>query len=225
MREISGLAGEKYASLVRHDEGFIDYFTQSTPLHEIGDLNMGSRPTARKQTESIADLRAIPWVLSWSQSRVNLPGWFGVGTGITRWAGDDAARWDDLRTLYHAWPFFRSVLDNMAQVMGKASMDLAKIYSTLVDDVETSQRVYNTIAEEYALTREVFHRITDHDSLMAGNERLERSVQRRYPYLLPLNAIQIELLRRYRAGDNSFLVSKTIQVTMNGLATGLRTSG
>ncbi|MGP5582450.1 phosphoenolpyruvate carboxylase [Corynebacterium casei] len=225
MREISGLAGEKYASLVRHDEGFIDYFTQSTPLHEIGDLNMGSRPTARKQTESIADLRAIPWVLSWSQSRVNLPGWFGVGTGITRWAGDDDARWDDLRTLYHAWPFFRSVLDNMAQVMGKASMDLAKIYSTLVDDVETSQRVYNTIAEEYALTHEVFHLITDHASLMAGNERLERSVQRRYPYLLPLNAIQIELLRRYRAGDDSFLVSKTIQVTMNGLATGLRTSG
>lgn len=156
---------------------------------------------------------------------MNLPGWFGVGTGITRWAGDDDARWDDLRTLYHAWPFFRSVLDNMAQVMGKASMDLAKIYSTLVDDVETSQRVYNTIAEEYALTREVFHLITDHASLMAGNERLERSVQRRYPYLLPLNAIQIELLRRYRAGDDSFLVSKTIQVTMNGLATGLRTSG
>ena len=130
MREISSLAEEKYADLVRHDEGFIEYFTQSTPLHEIGDLNMGSRPTARKQTESIADLRAIPWVLSWSQSRVNLPGWFGVGTGIMRWASDDEARWTDLRTLYMAWPFFRSVLDNMAQVMGKASMDLAKIYST-----------------------------------------------------------------------------------------------
>jgi len=225
MREVSSLAGEKYKQLVRDDEGFIDYFTQSTPLHEIGDLNLGSRPTARKQTESISDLRAIPWVLSWSQSRVNLPGWFGVGTGITQWAGEDDQRWDDLRTLYQAWPFFRSVLDNMAQVMGKASMDLAKIYSTLVDDAETSKRVFTTIVDEYELTRDVFHRITGRESLMAGNERLERSVHRRYPYLLPLNAIQIELLRRYRAGDDSFLVSKTIQVTMNGLATGLRTSG
>ncbi len=225
MRDIATLAGEKYAQLVRDDSGFIDYFTQSTPLHEIGDLNMGSRPTARKQTESIGDLRAIPWVLSWSQSRVNLPGWFGVGTGIMRWAGEDETRWQDLRKLYQAWPFFRSVLDNMAQVMGKASMNLAQIYSTLVDDPTVSQRVFNTILDEYELTKEVFFRITGHDSLMAGNERLERSVQRRYPYLLPLNAIQIELLRRYRAGEDTFLVSKTIQVTMNGLATGLRTSG
>ena len=225
MREIAELSGEKYADLIRRDPGFIDYFTQSTPLHEIGDLNMGSRPTARKQTSSVADLRAIPWVLSWSQSRVNLPGWFGVGTGVTRWAGDDEARWQDLRTLYRAWPFFRSVLDNMAQVMGKASMDLAQMYSRLVDDPEVSRRIFQTISDEYELTREIFRRITGHESLMAGNERLERSVYRRYPYLLPLNAIQVELLRRYRAGDDSFLVSKTIQVTMNGLATGLRTSG
>ena len=104
-------------------------------------------------------------------------------------------------------------------------MNLAQIYSTLVDDPTVSQRVFNTILDEYELTKEVFFRITGHDSLMAGNERLERSVQRRYPYLLPLNAIQIELLRRYRAGEDTFLVSKTIQVTMNGLATGLRTSG
>src|SRR5699024_6569069 len=171
MREVSSLAGEKYKQLVRDDEGFIDYFTQSTPLHEIGDLNLGSRPTARKQTESISDLRAIPWVLSWSQSRVNLPGWFGVGSGITQWAGEDDQRWDDLRTWYQAWPFFRSVLDNMAQVMGKASMDLAKIYSTLVDDAETSKRVFTTIVDEYELTREVFHRITGHESLIRYTER------------------------------------------------------
>ena len=108
MRDIASLAGEKYAQLVRDDSGFIDYFTQSTPLHEIGDLNMGSRPTARKQTESIGDLRAIPWVLSWSQSRVNLPGWFGVGTGIMRWAGEDETRWQDLRKLYQAWQIGRA---------------------------------------------------------------------------------------------------------------------
>lgn len=225
MREIAELAGGKYGDLIRRDPGFIDYFTQSTPLHEIGDLNLGSRPTARKQTSSVSDLRAIPWVLSWAQSRVNLPGWFGVGTAITRWAGDDETRWEELRTLYRTWSFFRSVMDNMAQVMGKASMDLARIYSTLVDDPEVSERVFTTISDEFELTQSVFHRITGHESLMAGNDRLERSVQRRYPYLLPLNAIQIELLRRYRSGDDSFLVSKTIQVTMNGLATGLRVSG
>lgn len=225
VREIAELAGQKYRDLVRGDEGFIDYFTQSTPLHEIGELNLGSRPTARKQTTAVSDLREIPWVLSWQQSRVNLPGWFGVGTGIAQWAGDSEARWQDLSALYRAWPFFRSVLDNMAQVMGKASMGLAKNYSTLVDNAVVAERVFGTITEEYELTRQVFHKITGHESLMAGNERLERSVQRRYPYLLPLNAIQIELLRRYRAGDDSFLVSKTIQVTMNGLATGLRTSG
>lgn len=223
--ELAELAGQKYAELVRQDEGFITYFTQSTPLHEIGDLNLGSRPTSRKQTTSVSDLRAIPWVLSWSQSRVNLPGWFGVGSGISRWAGDDESRWEDLTRLYQAWPFFTSVLDNMAQVMGKASMDLAKLYSELVDDRGISERVFGTINDEFELTRQVYHRITGHDSLMAGNERLARSVHRRYPYLLPLNAIQIELLRRYRAGDDSFLVSKTIQVTMNGLATALRTSG
>lgn len=225
LSELSELAGEKYAALVRQDPGFITYFTESTPLHEIGDLNLGSRPTSRKQTTSVSDLRAIPWVLSWSQSRVNLPGWFGVGTGISRWAGEDDARWNDLSQLYHTWPFFTSVLDNMAQVMGKASMDLAKLYSELVDDKGVAERVFHSIAVEFELTEQVYRKISGHDSLMGGNERLARSVHRRYPYLLPLNAIQIELLRRYRAGDDSFLVSKTIQVTMNGLATALRTSG
>lgn len=225
VREIAELAGVKYAALVREDPGFIEYFTQSTPLHEIGDLNLGSRPASRKQTASISDLRAIPWVLSWSQSRVNLPGWFGVGTGVTQWAGEDSDKWESLHRLYRVWPFFQSVLDNMAQVMGKASMNLARLYSQLVDDPAVAERIYGTIVAEFELTKQVYQRITGHESLMAGNDRLARSVHRRYPYLLPLNAIQIELLRRYRAGDQSFLVSKTIQVTMNGLATALRSSG
>lgn len=224
MRDIAGLAGEKYKELIG-DPGFIEYFTQSTPLHEIGDLNLGSRPAARKQTTAISDLRAIPWVLSWSQSRTNIPGWFGVGSAVSNWAGDDDAKWDELTALYRTWPFFRSVLSNMAQVMAKAEINLARLYADLVDDKEIADRIYGMIADEFDLTRSVYLRITGNDDLVGENPRQARSLKRRYPYLLPLNAVQLELLRRYRAGDDSFLVSKTIQVTMNGLATALRNSG
>lgn len=224
MREIAEISGEKYKELV-DDPGFIAYFTQSTPLHEIGELNLGSRPASRKRTTEISDLRAIPWVLSWSQSRANVPGWFGVGTAMSKWAGDDDERWEQLREMYASWPFFRTVLSNMAQVMAKAELSLARMYAGLVDDRELAQRIYQLIATEYELTRDVYLRITGNEDLVSENQRLVRSLKRRYPYLLPLNAIQVELLHRYRAGDDSFLVSKTIQVTMNGLATALRNSG
>lgn len=229
MRELSALSGQRYQELIG-DPGFISYFTQSTPLHEIGELNLGSRPAARKQTTAISDLRAIPWVLSWSQSRTNIPGWFGVGTALTRWVesapeSDREERWDELAALYRDWPFFRSVLSNMAQVMAKAELSLARLYADLVDDRDVAERIYTLIAEEFELTRNVYLRITGNADLVSENQRQARSLKRRYPYLLPLNAIQLELLRRYRAGDDSFLVSKTIQVTMNGLATALRNAG
>ncbi|HAT1181565.1 TPA: phosphoenolpyruvate carboxylase [Corynebacterium striatum] len=229
MRELAALSGERYEDLIG-DPGFIEYFTQSTPLHEIGDLNLGSRPSARNQTTAISDLRAIPWVLSWSQSRTNIPGWFGVGSAVTRWVeqapvGEQAARWEELRELYRTWPFFRSVLSNMAQVMAKAELSLARLYADLVDDKAVADRIYGLIADEFALTREVYLHITGNADLTAENQRQARSLKRRYPYLLPLNAVQLELLRRYRAGDDQFLVSKTIQVTMNGLATALRNAG
>ncbi|MDK8882288.1 phosphoenolpyruvate carboxylase [Corynebacterium striatum] len=229
MRELAALSGERYDDLIG-DPGFIEYFTQSTPLHEIGDLNLGSRPAARNQTTAISDLRAIPWVLSWSQSRTNIPGWFGVGSAVTQWveqapASEQAARWEELRELYRTWPFFRSVLSNMAQVMAKAELSLARLYADLVDDKAVADRIYGLIADEFALTREVYLHITGNADLTAENQRQARSLKRRYPYLLPLNAVQLELLRRYRAGDDQFLVSKTIQVTMNGLATALRNAG
>ncbi|MDK8240459.1 phosphoenolpyruvate carboxylase [Corynebacterium coyleae] len=224
MRALAAYSGEKYNELIG-DPGFIDYFTQSTPLHEIGELNLGSRPASRKQTTAISDLRAIPWVLSWAQSRTNVPGWFGVGTAVERWAGEDEDRWDDLRELYRDWPFFRSVLSNMAQVMAKAELSLARLYADLVEDREVAERIYSLIADEFERTKQVYFRITRHTDLVAENQRQARSLKRRYPYLLPLNAVQLELLRRYRAGDEAFLVPKTIQVTMNGLATALRNAG
>lgn len=228
MSEISELSLKKYASLVHEDQGFIDYFTQSTPLREIGSLNIGSRPSSRKQTSSVEDLRAIPWVLSWSQSRVMLPGWFGVGTALEQWIGEGeqaTQRIAELQTLNESWPFFTSVLDNMAQVMSKAELRLAKLYADLIPDREVAERVYSVIREEYFLTKKMFCVITGSDDLLDDNPLLARSVQRRYPYLLPLNVIQVEMMRRYRKGDQSEQVSRNIQLTMNGLSTALRNSG
>ncbi|BAF54625.1 phosphoenolpyruvate carboxylase [Corynebacterium glutamicum] len=228
MSEISELSLKKYTSLVHEDQGFIDYFTQSTPLQEIGSLNIGSRPSSRKQTSSVEDLRAIPWVLSWSQSRVMLPGWFGVGTALEQWIGEGeqaTQRIAELQTLNESWPFFTSVLDNMAQVMSKAELRLAKLYADLIPDREVAERVYSVIHEEYFLTKKMFCVITGSDDLLDDNPLLARSVQRRYPYLLPLNVIQVEMMRRYRKGDQSEQVSRNIQLTMNGLSTALRNSG
>lgn len=228
MSEISELSLKKYTSLVHEDQGFIDYFTQSTPLQEIGSLNIGSRPSSRKQTSSVEDLRAIPWVLSWSQSRVMLPGWFGVGTALEQWIGEGeqaTQRIAELQTLNESWPFFTSVLDNMAQVMSKAELRLAKLYADLIPDREVAERVYSVIREEYFLTKKMFCVITGSDDLLDDNPLLARSVQRRYPYLLPLNVIQVEMMRRYRKGDQSEQVSRNIQLTMNGLSTALRNSG
>ncbi|MDO4909779.1 MAG: phosphoenolpyruvate carboxylase [Corynebacterium sp.] len=225
MQELSDLSIRKYSELMHEDPGFIEYFTTSTPLNEIGELNIGSRPSARKQTKAISDLRAIPWVLSWSQSRAMLPGWFGVGTAIKEWAGDDEAKLQELRDLFQTWPFFNSVLSNMAQVMSKADMTLAKLYSELVPDREVAERIYGVIREEYELTKEMFFKVTGYDRLLADNPQLERSVRSRFPFLIPLNVMQIELMRRYRQGDHELQVSRGIQLTMNGLATALRNSG
>lgn len=228
MQEISELSKAKYTELAHDDPGFIAYFTGSTPLAEIGSLNIGSRPSSRKQTSSLADLRAIPWVLSWSQSRVMLPGWYGMGTALDEWAGHGPEREErlaKLKELNDSWPFFASVLSNMAQVMSKAEMSVAKFYSELVSDKEAAERIYGKIKEEFELTKKMHAQITGYSGLLDDNPLLERSVRSRFPYLLPLNAIQWRLLKAYRDGDESYSVVHGIRLTMNGLATALRNSG
>ncbi len=230
MAELARLGRAAYASLVHDDPGFIEYFTTSTPVAEIGELNIGSRPSSRKQTSSVEDLRAIPWVLSWSQSRVMLPGWFGVGTALRQWVdaeGEAAAgeRLATLRRLNDDWPFLRTTLSNMAQVMAKADMGLAGRYAELVPDAEVGRRIHGVLTDEFDLTREMLLEITGHQTLLDDNPALARSVRNRFPYLEPLNVLQVELLRRYRAGDSDPAVRTGIQLTMNGLATALRNSG
>ncbi|WP_156689730.1 phosphoenolpyruvate carboxylase [Mycobacterium sp. Marseille-P9652] len=227
--EVATLAQRSYAELVHDTPGFVEYFKASTPVSEIGSLNIGSRPTSRKPTESISDLRAIPWVLAWSQSRVMLPGWYGTGSAFEQWikAGpeSEAERVDTLHELYERWPFFRSVLSNMAQVLAKSDLGLAARYAELVEDEELRQRVFDKIVDEHRRTIEMHKLITGHDDLLADNPALARSVFNRFPYLEPLNHLQVELLRRYRSGDDDELVQRGILLTMNGLASALRNSG
>ncbi len=223
--DLAARAQRAYSELVHETPGFVEYFKASTPVSEIGSLNIGSRPTSRKPTTSISDLRAIPWVLAWSQSRVMLPGWYGTGTAVEEWIAEGDGRLEVLQELYAKWPFFATVLSNMAQVLAKSDMGLAARYAELVDDVELRHRVFDKIVAEHDRTIRVHKLITGHDDLLADNPALARSVFNRFPYLEPLNHLQVELLRRYRSGDTDELVQRGILLTMSGLATALRNSG
>ncbi len=223
--ELAARAQRAYAELVHETPGFVEYFKASTPVSEIGALNIGSRPTSRKPTTSISDLRAIPWVLAWSQSRVMLPGWYGTGSAFEEWIAEGDGRLEVLRDLYARWPFLRTVLSNMAQVLAKSDMGLAARYAELVEDEALRRRVFDKIVAEYERTIKMHRLITGQDDLLADNPALARSVFNRFPYLEPLNHLQVELLRRYRSGDTDELVQRGILLTMSGLATALRNSG
>jgi phosphoenolpyruvate carboxylase len=223
--ELAALAQRSYAELVHQTDGFVEYFEQSTPVSEIGALNIGSRPAMRKATTSISDLRAIPWVLAWSQCRVMLPGWYGTGTAVRQWIGDDEGRVEVLRDLYRRWPFFRTVLSNMAQVLAKSDMGLAARYAELVADESLRSRVFGKIRDEHERTIAMHKLITEQEDLLADNPALARSVFNRFPYLEPLNHLQVELLRRYRSGERDDRIQLGILLTMSGLASALRNSG
>lgn len=223
--DLAARAQRAYAELVHETPGFVEYFKESTPVSEIGALNIGSRPTSRKPTTAISDLRAIPWVLAWSQSRVMLPGWYGTGAAFEQYVGGDDAKLEVLRDLYRRWPFFRTVLSNMAQVLAKSDLGLAARYSELVADEDLRARVFDKIAAEHERTVRMHGLITGQDDLLADNPALARSVFNRFPYLEPLNHLQVELLRRFRSGEQDELVQRGILLTMSGLASALRNSG
>jgi len=227
--ELAARAHRAYSELVHETPGFVEYFKESTPVSEIGALNIGSRPASRKPTTSISDLRAIPWVLAWSQSRVMLPGWYGTGTAFQEFIAQGEELGQDrlavLQGLYAKWPFFRTVLSNMAQVIAKADMGLAAHYSELVADEALRERVFSKIVAEHDRTIAMYELISGQDDLLADNPALARSVFNRFPYLQPLNHLQVELLRRYRSGETDELIQRGILLTMNGLASALRNSG
>lgn len=223
--ELAVLARRAYRELVYQLPGFAEWFRAATPIGEIAELNIGSRPASRKPSRRIEDLRAIPWVFSWSQCRIMLPGWYGVGTAVETWIDGDEARAAQLRTLHERWPFLRAVLSNMAMVLAKTDLAIAERYAALVPDPHLGRAVFARLAAEHERTMRALHAATGQTSPLEGDDALARTIRHRFPYLDPLNHLQVELLRRWRAGDRSVPVQRGIHLSINGLATGLRNSG
>jgi phosphoenolpyruvate carboxylase len=226
MDELSDLAFKAYRGLVYETDGFVDYFWNSTVINEIATLNIGSRPASRKKTRAIEDLRAIPWVFSWAQCRLMLPGWYGFGHAVETWikAHPDKGM-PFLKELYREWPFFRMLLSNMDMVLAKSSIAIASRYAELVPDVALRERIFGRIRREYDLVIATLLDIMGQNRLLQGNPLLERSVRHRFPYLDPLNHVQVELLKEHRAENPDEQVLRGIQITINGISAGLRNTG
>ncbi|MGM4917110.1 phosphoenolpyruvate carboxylase [Tardiphaga sp. 813_E8_N1_3] len=226
MEEISELAFKAYRGLVYETEGFVDYFWESTVINEISTLNIGSRPASRKKTRAIEDLRAIPWVFSWAQCRLMLPGWYGFGSAIEAWLANHPDKgMAFLQEMHREWPFFRTLLSNMDMVLAKSSIAIASRYAELVADEKLRETIFGRIRREWHLAIETLLDIMEQERLLQGNPLLDRSIRNRFPYLDPLNHVQVELLKEHRANNPDEQVLRGIQLTINGISAGLRNSG
>jgi phosphoenolpyruvate carboxylase len=223
--ELAATSQAAYRQLVYDTPGFTDWFREITPVVELSTMNIGSRPASRTNSGRIEDLRAIPWVFSWSQCRLMLPGWFGVGSAVTDWVGDDQTRLAELGDMHERWPWFRTVVSNMAQVLAKTDLTIAARYQTLASGVPAAGKFFEIVAGEHARCVWTAQAVSGHDDLLYDNPALARGVRYRIPYIAPLNHLQVALLRRWRAGDQTDLVQRGIHLTINGVATGLRNSG
>ncbi|MCY7307309.1 MAG: phosphoenolpyruvate carboxylase, partial [Rhodoferax sp.] len=216
--------------LVYGTAGFADYFFASTPIREIAELNIGSRPAARKPSQRSEDLRAIPWGFSWGQCRLTLPGWYGFGSAVYEFlaTADGAARQKQLLVLqkmYRQWPFFRTLLSNMDMVMAKSDLALASRYAELVDNTRLRRTILTKIEAEWQRTADALGLITGDKQRLAGNAALQRSMRHRFPYIDPLHHLQVELVRRNRAGKGDERMRRGIHISINGIAAGLRNTG
>ncbi|EER58428.1 Phosphoenolpyruvate carboxylase [Acidovorax delafieldii 2AN] len=218
-----------YRALVYETPGFTDYFFNSTPIREIAELNIGSRPASRKASQKIEDLRAIPWGFSWGQCRLTLPGWFGFGAAVEAFVNaegkDPKAQLALLQKMYRQWPFFRTLLSNMDMVLAKSDLALASRYSELVTDTRLRKKVFSTIEAEWHRTVDALTRITGDKQRLTHNTALARSIKHRFPYIDPLHHLQVELVRRWRAGQGDERVQTGIHISINGIAAGLRNTG
>jgi phosphoenolpyruvate carboxylase len=220
MDAISSDAFSTYRALVYETEGFKTFFRQMTPLTEIAELKIGSRPASRTKSDRIEDLRAIPWVFSWAQARVMLPGWYGTGQALKAF-GDRGL----LREMAATWPFFQATLDNLEMVLAKSDMSIARRYATLVEDRGLAQALFNRIETAWHTTHDTLLEITGQTRLLEKHPSLDASIRLRLPYIEPLNLLQVELLKRHRAGETDARVREGIQLSINAVATALRNSG
>lgn len=224
MDQVVDRSYDVYRDLVFGNEHFYDYFFESSPIKAISSFNIGSRPAARKTITEIGGLRAIPWVFSWSQSRVMFPGWYGVGSSFKEFINKNPENIAILRDMYQNWPFFQSLLSNVDMVLSKSNMNIAFEYAKLCED-EQVKAIYETILNEWQVTKNVILAIEGHDELLADNPYLKASLDYRMPYFNILNYIQLELIKRQRRGELSSDQERLIHITINGIATGLRNSG
>ncbi|MBX9817869.1 MAG: phosphoenolpyruvate carboxylase, partial [Burkholderiaceae bacterium] len=228
--ELSSNSMAAYRALVYETPGFTEYFFASTPLREIAELNIGSRPASRKASQKIEDLRAIPWGFSWGQCRLTLPGWFGFGSAVQKFvssgtAAEQKERLALLQKMYKQWPFFGTLLSNMDMVMAKSDLALASRYSELVGDARLRKKIFTAIEAEWHATAQALATITGEKNRLANNAALQRSIRHRFPYIDPLHHLQVELVRRYREGKADERVQRGIHISINGIAAGLRNTG
>jgi phosphoenolpyruvate carboxylase len=231
MDQLSSTAMHAYRDLVYGTPNFAEYFFSSTPISEIADLNLGSRPASRKSTQRIEDLRAIPWGFSWGQCRLLLPGWYGFGSAIDDYLSaskdetEKEQRIQVLRDMLTAWPLFKTLISNMDMILAKTDLIVAACYSELVLDDKLRATVFERIKKEHALTNQALNLILQNTQRLANNPTLANSIKSRLPYLDPLNHLQVALIKRHRSGETDVLVKRAIHLTINGIAAGLRNTG
>ncbi len=230
MSDLAKRGEAAYRELTDRTPGFLDYFYECTPIAEIGQLNIGSRPSHRnKKDRSKSSVRAIGWVFGWAQSRHTLPAWYGIGTALSDWCAEDAGRIKILGEMFQTWPFFRAFISNIQMALTKADMHIARQYATLASDPGTANHIYHLISSEFEKTRDIVLRLTGFDELLDDNLPLKLSLSRRNPYLDPLNIIQLTLLRRYRdeqsADADRAVWLRPLLRTINAIAAGMRNTG
>ncbi len=231
VEQLSESSFQAYRQLVYATEGFSDYFFTATPIREITELNLGSRPASRKATQTIEDLRAIPWGFSWGQSRVGFPGWYGFGSAVHDYLAAAqsktarAAALKKLQSMHTDWAFFRTLVSNIDMAVAKSDMTLAEHYAQLVPNKKLRLNIFSALKTEWQKTQEALELLTGHRERLANNPSLARSIAHRFPYIDPLHHLQVDLMQRYRAGGADERVKLGIHLSINGIATGLRNTG
>jgi len=220
MSDLSAAAFKNYRGLVYETDGFRQFFRQMTPISEIATLKIGSRPASRKSSDAIEDLRAIPWVFSWAQARVMLPGWYGTGQAMHDFEDKGL-----LKAMASEWSYFKTILANMEMVLAKSNMDIAAHYAGLVEDAALAENLFGQIKSGWGQSQDALLAATGQSHLLEANPALHNSIQLRLPYIEPLNLLQIELMKRYRSGEDDPQIGEGIQLTINAIATALRNSG
>jgi phosphoenolpyruvate carboxylase len=223
MEEISRVSCAHYRSTVYEDPLFITYFQEATPQAELGCLNIGSRPAKRKATAGINNLRAIPWVFAWTQTRLVLPAWLGVGKGLQD--ACDKGHTEELRAMHKEWPFFQSTLDLIEMVVAKADATMAKHYDDVLVTSPERRAVGEELRRELARAESCVLAVSGHCKLSANNRSLRRLIESRLPYLNPMNMLQVEVLRRLRRDDDNRKLRDALLITINGIAAGMRNTG